>query len=154
MTEAVLVFVFRHRQVLLGQHQRGIGKGRWNGLGGKVEGRETLKQAAVRECRQEAGILVKIGSSLGELLYHHERYGDWRVTVFRTEEFSGQPHASAEMVPEWFATTRIPYAEMWTNDAVWLPYVLKRRHFRGEVWLKRDDSLDHHTIVEIESLHT
>lgn len=152
LTEAVLVYVFRDHHVLLGRHLRGIGKGRWNGLGGKCGVNESPKNAAVRECREEAQIVVRLHKPLGRIMYHHPKIGDWRVTVFRTEEFVGQPRGGQEMMPQWFPVDRLPYPEMWDNDKVWLHHVVRHHHFEGDVWLDAKDHLVKHTIALVERL--
>jgi hypothetical protein len=45
-----------YAHVLLGLKQRGFGTGKWNGFGGKVEKGEEIRDAAVREMKEEAGI--------------------------------------------------------------------------------------------------
>ena len=35
-------------RVLLGRKKRGMGLGKWNGFGGKIEAGETMRQCAVR----------------------------------------------------------------------------------------------------------
>ena len=48
MIDFTLVLVVNKSQVLLGFKKRGLGVGKWNGFGGKVEIGETSIQAAVR----------------------------------------------------------------------------------------------------------
>jgi len=45
-----------YTSLLLGLKMRGFGVGKWNGFGGKVERGESIRQAAVRECKEEAGV--------------------------------------------------------------------------------------------------
>ncbi len=40
-------------------------KGKWRLLGGKLEGYENAEQAMIRECREEAGIEVRVNGFLG-----------------------------------------------------------------------------------------
>jgi hypothetical protein len=39
-------------------------------------------------------------------------------------DWEGEPEESDEMRPQWFALDAIPYASMWSDDAIWLPRVL------------------------------
>lgn len=43
-----LVLVTRNSEILLGLKKRGLGEGKWNGFGGKVEFGETVIRAAMR----------------------------------------------------------------------------------------------------------
>ena len=46
-------------RVLLGRKKRGMGLGKWNGFGGKIEAGETMRQCAVRELREECGLIAR-----------------------------------------------------------------------------------------------
>lgn len=48
MKKFTLVLVIKESQVLLGLKKRGLGEGKWNGFGGKVEDSETVIHAAAR----------------------------------------------------------------------------------------------------------
>ncbi|KAI5229436.1 7,8-Dihydro-8-Oxoguanine Triphosphatase, partial [Manis pentadactyla] len=41
-----LVLVLQPQRVLLSMKKRGFGAGRWNGFGGKVQDKETIKEGA------------------------------------------------------------------------------------------------------------
>jgi 8-oxo-dGTP diphosphatase len=55
---ATLVFVFRDDEMLLINKKTGLGKGKVNGPGGKVDPGEGTVACAIRECREELGIEV------------------------------------------------------------------------------------------------
>ncbi len=44
--------------ICLAMKKRGFGVNRWNGVGGKVEEKETIETAAKREVKEEAGIEI------------------------------------------------------------------------------------------------
>lgn len=62
----------------------------WEFVGGKAEKGETLEQALIRECREEIGVTVKVGSVFAEV--GHE-YPDITIhlTVFNAEIAEGIP---------------------------------------------------------------
>lgn len=62
----------------------------WEFVGGKAEKGETLEQALIRECREEIGVTVKVGSVFAEV--DHE-YPDITIhlTVFNAEIAEGTP---------------------------------------------------------------
>lgn len=58
-------------EVLLGRKKTGLGLGKLVGPGGKLEKYETPRQAAVREVREEVGVIVDSDDlvPIGELTY-------------------------------------------------------------------------------------
>ncbi|MGH8035381.1 MAG: NUDIX domain-containing protein, partial [Lysobacterales bacterium] len=63
---ATLVFVVRGDQILLINKKTGLGKGKVNGPGGKVDPGETPERCAMRECHEELGISVSNLDYCGE----------------------------------------------------------------------------------------
>lgn len=43
-----LTMIIKNDEILLGMKNRGMGKGKWNGFGGKVEPNETIDDGAKR----------------------------------------------------------------------------------------------------------
>ena len=61
LRNSTLVFLIKKNNgsitdICLAMKKRGFGKGRWNGVGGKVEAGETIEAAAMREAREEIGV--------------------------------------------------------------------------------------------------
>lgn len=128
-----LCIVHRHPLVLLGMKKRGFGAGRWNGFGGKVLAGEGIAEAARREFREEAGIVIEEMERVGILEFAVLGQSETHeVHVFRAERFSGQPRETEEMRPSWFSVDRIPFDEMWPDDRHWFPLLLAHRKFRGK----------------------
>jgi len=44
-----LTLILKNDEMLLGMKNRGMGKGKWNGFGGKVEPNESIDDAAKRQ---------------------------------------------------------------------------------------------------------
>lgn len=114
----------------------------WNGAGGKTNDKETLEKAAVRETKEEIGVIPKRLSRVATLHFFFPddpQKLDWNqdVYVFVTKSWSGIPQESEEMNPRWFDFNEIPYHTMWADDAVWLPKVLKG--FKVEGWFLFDE---------------
>lgn len=119
-----------------------FGAGKYNGMDGGVEGGETPAAGAVREVKEEAGVIVAEADAkpMGSIEFSFEGKPDWsrNVSVFVAQEWSGEPKESEEMAPEWFDLTAIPYEKMWIDDRHWLPLVLEGKtikasfHFAGD----------------------
>lgn len=127
-----LCIVHQHPRVLLGMKKRGFGAGRWNGFGGKVEGDETVEVAAIREIKEEVGIVPTKMTRVGVLDFLFDSdHKELEVHVFRISEFSCEPSESEEMKPQWFDVDKIPFDNMWNSDTLWLPLLLEGKSFRG-----------------------
>lgn len=128
---ATLMFIVRDGQVLLIEKKRGLGAGKINGPGGKIDPGETPLQAVVRETEEELRITPHAPRKLGELWFSMTTCPDILCHVFRSEDFTGTPTETEEAVPVWTPLDAIPYHRMWADDRHWLPLLLANRQFRG-----------------------
>jgi 8-oxo-dGTP pyrophosphatase MutT (NUDIX family) len=140
LRDSTLVFLVRKEDgainsICLAMKKRGFGKGRWNGVGGKVEEGESIEGAAKREAKEE--ICVEIGemTKKAELSFSfpHNTDFDQKVHVYFAEDFSGEPTETEEMAPSWFGVDAIPYESMWSDDIYWLPQLLKGSFVTGRI---------------------
>lgn len=148
-----LVFVKQNSNILLGLKKRGLGVGKWNGFGGKVENNESLLEAALRELKEESFLTAKTLKQIGVLVYevsHRSRVDI--VHVFTTNDFTGTPAESDEMSPKWFEVKNIPFENMWPDSKLWYPYILNDKYFVAHVIYKNDNDITHDDIKEHESL--
>lgn len=125
--------------------KRGYGAGKWNGVGGKANSGESPKQAAIRECKEEIGVIPKNLELIGELSFidRAEDGFNQNCHIYTATDWEGEPAESEEMKPEWFNVYKIPYDQMWPSDKVWLPYLLGGSPFKGEIVYDGDDLVSH-----------
>ena len=133
---ANLLFVVRDGRVLLIHKKRGIGAGKINGPGGKLEPGESAMQSAVREVEEELLITPLDPEEMGVLRFAFVDGLHLHCTVFRSPDFHGEPTETSEATPEWFAFDDIPYHRMWADDIHWLPGMLSGRKF--DAWFEFD----------------
>jgi mutator protein MutT len=126
-----LLFLLNDQQILLAiKKKHGLGTGRWNGVGGKIEKNETLQQAAIRETQEEIDVTpinVKMVAGLNFREFHEGKEKHLNVAVFFCDKWQGEPSESDEMKPQWFDRRLIPFDKMWPDDQHWLPLVLNNR---------------------------
>lgn len=140
---ATLLFVVRDGQVLLIRKKRGLGAGKINGPGGKLDPGETPLQCAVRETFEEVGVRATGVREAGQLWFEFVDGLRIHCTVFRADGCEGQAIETAEAIPLWTPADALPYAEMWADDRFWLPALLAGQPFK--LWSTFDDDrmLDH-----------
>ena len=129
---ATLMFVLRGNEILLIEKLRGIGKGKINGPGGKIDPGETPLECVIRECQEELHITPKDPVKMGELWFAMSDIPDIHCHVFTATEFDGEPTATEEAIPQWTALDAIPWNRMWEDDPHWLPHMLGGRKFLGK----------------------
>lgn len=140
--EATLVFVVRGGEILLMRKKRGLGAGKINGPGGRIERGESTLECAVREVREELCVTPVGIEEAGENAFQFVDGYSIRVFVFRARGFEGELGETDEGAPLWSPLDAIPYEEMWEDDRLWLPHVLAGRRIRGRYVFEGDAMLD------------
>lgn len=129
---AVILFVLDGDQVLFIDKKRGLGHGKVNGPGGRLESGESPYEAAVRETREEVGLVVGQLTEQALLQFVFTNGYTLEVTVFTTESYSGEMMETDEARPFWCKRSEIPYHRMWADDRIWLPKVLAGEYVHGQ----------------------
>ena len=122
------------KKILLKMANRGVSKGNWNGLGGKIEQNETPEEGVVREVEEESGLKIKDLQKIGVLNFYKSSRDELfaRVHLFYSESFSGELLESDEGELRWFNIDAIPYDKMWPDDEFWFPLLLRGFRFDGD----------------------
>ncbi len=128
---ANLCFIAKDGRVLLIRKKRGLGAGKINAPGGKLEPGETALDSAIRETREEIGVTPLRIEERGVLRFQFTDGYALHCAVFVAADFEGELIETAEATPLWFPSDAIPYDEMWEDDRHWLPQVLEGRSFNG-----------------------
>lgn len=144
---ATLLFVVRNGRILLIRKKRGLGAGKINGPGGRLEEGELPRECAVREVEEEIGVTPTQVEERGELFFQFVDGYSIHVWVFRAAGYQGETVETDEAVPLWFPLDEIPYGEMWADDRIWLPLMLDGRRFHGRFIFDGDAMVDHHVVV-------
>ncbi len=121
--------------------KRGLGAGKINAPGGRLESGETPLQTAIRETEEEVGVTPLLLSERGVLHFQFVDGLALHCTVFLAEGCIGHEIETDEAIPMWMRPAEIPYHDMWADDIHWLPGMLAGGkfhgyfHFDGEVML-------------------
>lgn len=127
MKKTTVCYLIEGERVLLAMKKRGFGAGKWNGPGGKWQEGETMEGACRRETEEEVGIRIGVLEDRGVVRFVFPHQPDWdnECRIYVTSDISGEPTESDEMKPAWFAIDEVPFSDMWADDAIWLPGVLR-----------------------------
>lgn len=149
-----------NKEILLAMKKRGFGKGRWNGVGGKIDakkGDKNVFDSAVRETKEEIGVKTKKMEKVAVIDFHFpevpkEKDYDQQVHVFLTKEWEGEPIETEEMAPKWFKIEEIPFDQMWDDDKHWLPHVLENKKIKAKFVFDKKDKIVEKVIELVEEL--
>ncbi len=160
---ATLMFIIKDGQVLLIEKQRGIGAGKINGPGGKIDPGETAREGAIRETQEELIITPLEPIKMGELWFAMSDIPDIHCHVYVAYDYDGTPTITPEAIPLWKAISEVPYSQMWADDEFWLPQMLEGKKFIGrfvfeeEVITWKDvafDDVEHEWLNDGEQVYT
>jgi len=140
---ATLVFVVERGCVLLIKKKRGLGAGKLNGPGGRIDPGETPLECATREVEEELCVRPRGLSVRGELAFQFVDGYSLFVYVFAASGHDGEPTETPEASPLWVPVGAVPYEQMWADDALWLPRLLAGEPFGGRFVFDGDAMLDH-----------
>ena len=136
--EATLIYLMDGEQVLMLERVKKKGDihiGKWNGLGGKVELGESIKNCAIRELKEESGLSAERFEFAGHITFpEFDKNGnDWSVHVFRAFGPSGELVECDEGNLFWKDKKDLLSLNLWEGDKHFLPYVLSNKTFFGEI---------------------
>ena len=141
---ATLLFVIRGGQILCIRKKRGLGAGKINGPGGKIDPGESAKQAAIREVEEELGITPTGVQARGAIDFQFVDGYAIQVYIFTASGYRGEPQETAEATPVWAFISDMPYDEMWADDRLWMPILFAGQTVGGRAIFDEDTLLDHH----------
>lgn len=154
--DTTLLIVIKNNKILLAKKKRGFGAGLFNGVGGKKQEGETIYEAMIRETQEEINIVPLNTTLVGimdfDLYLKGENVTEKMYTYIATD-YEGEPTESDEMKPEWFDLDNIPYDNMFQDDIIWLPEVLKGNKIRASFSFDKEMNLISqvcHTVETIE----
>ena len=148
-----LMFIVDQGQVLLIRKKRGLGAGKINGPGGKMDEGESPLQCAIRETREELHVTPLGIRECGKLRFHSDDFGKILCYVFIAAGFEGSVTETDEAAPVWTPIESIPFHEMWEDDIYWLPHVLFGKSVDARFVFEGESLLDYQIAVDGDLLN-
>jgi mutator protein MutT len=134
-----------NNEVLLIMKKRGVGQGRWNGPGGKVDRNESIEESVIREVKEETGLTIKQPEHKGvlEFVAPSKPAIQSRCHIFITRNYQGELTESEECYSRWHSLDNLPFEQMWDDDVIWLGKLLKQEaEVRYRFFLDKDEKLE------------
>ena len=108
-------------------------KGKWNGLGGKLELGETPEECAIRELKEEAGLEVKNPRLKGLITFpNFDGVDDWYVFLFTITDYKGELIDSPEGKLKWIPDDELTSLNLWDGDKIFLEWLNNEKFFSAK----------------------
>lgn len=127
ITEVVAALIWEGNRFMICQRPAHKARGLlWEFVGGKLEPGETKEQALIRECREELGVTLSVGTVFMDVL--HE-YPDLTVhlTLFNATIAEGVPQKLEHNDIRWITADEIPDYAFCPADAAILQKLMAER---------------------------
>ncbi len=119
-------------------------KGKWNGLGGKLENGESPEECVIREVKEESGLEIKNPKLKGILTFPaFDGIEDWYVFVFVAYKFEGELIDSKEGKLEWIDDDKLTELNLWEGDKLFLKWLEQDKCFSGKFVYKNGKLVSH-----------
>ncbi|MFO8064417.1 MAG: 8-oxo-dGTP diphosphatase [Spirochaetota bacterium] len=141
---AVIVFIRYDGHLLLIHKKRGLGQGKINGPGGRLEEGESYLEAAVRETQEEVGLTPSGLYRGADLSFSFADGYSLYAEVFLATGYTGTLISTDEADPFWCPIDEVPYENMWEDDRLWLPLMLNGSYVSGRFEFDGDAMTSHH----------
>ena len=116
-----------------------INHDKWIGIGGKFEEGESPEDCAMREIREETGLVPKDLRYRGIVTFVSDFCPTEYMHLFTAEQFSGKMHACDEGELAWVDKKKIGELPIWEGDRIFLsllaeehPFFSLKLVYRGE----------------------
>lgn len=124
---ATLVYAARDGKVLMMHRRKQPNLGQWTAPGGKVEIDESPAECAVRELREETGLLATGRPGLRIIVTEISPLPDWQwlMFIYRVTEFSGELTGCDEGDLAWIDIDQVLALDIPQADAIFYPHVVE-----------------------------
>jgi 8-oxo-dGTP diphosphatase len=133
---ATLIYVRKNGKTLMlyrNKKENDYHEGKWNGLGGKFEAGESPEECAVRELKEESGLIAKSLTMKGFITFpNFDEKNDWHVFLFTVEDFEGELINSPEGKLEWIEDEKLLELNLWEGDKIFIPWLFEDKFFSAK----------------------
>jgi 8-oxo-dGTP diphosphatase len=144
---ATLCFIRCDGRLLLIEKKRGLGAGKVNAPGGRIEHGESPVECAIREVQEEIGVTPIDPQARAELRFEFVDGYSLQCFVFLAKSYTGTMISTDEADPFWVPENAIPFDRMWEDDQHWLPLVLEGKTLAAAFVFDGDRMLEKEILV-------
>ena len=106
-----------------------INKGKWLGIGGKLEAGETPEECLKREVQEETGYKLNSYEFRGLVIFNYNNDEPLFMYLYTSSDFSGNQHECDEGNLKWIPKKEIFDLKLWEGDKIFLELLFKNTPF-------------------------
>ena len=132
MKNTTLCYIRRGDEVLLLHRikkEDDENKGKWIGVGGKLEEGESPDECLLREVREETGLCLMSWRYRGIVTFVSDRWEGEYMHLFTADGFEGELITCDEGELVWVPRAQIPALPQWEGDRIFLRLIEEDRPF-------------------------
>ena len=139
--------------LLRNKKEHDVNHGKWIGVGGKNLKDESFHDCAIRETREETGLIMDNPVFRGFLYFEYMDSDSEKIAVYTGSRFHGTMLDTVEGTLKWIPEPEILNLDLWEGDRVFLKRILKDNNEMFAYRMCYDSSSTLRHFEEMETEH-
>ena len=144
MKETTLCYIQNNNKYLMlhrVKKDEDVNKGKWIGIGGRVEEDESPEECVLREVKEETGLTLTSYQYRGIVIFKSDKYEDEKMHLYTADGYVGELTECNEGVLEWIDRDEMYNLPMWEGDKIFLGLIRTDAKFFDLVLEYKGDKL-------------
>lgn len=128
MKETTLCYIEKNNSYLMllrNKKKIDMNKGKWIGVGGKLEIGETIEECLLREVYEETGLTLKNYNYRGKILFISDEWDSEIMHLYTADEFEGSLTECLEGELRWIPKDKIMDLNLWEGDRAFMKMLME-----------------------------
>lgn len=125
-----------------------INEGKWLGIGGKFEDKESPEDCIIREVKEETGLTLNSVKLRGILTFINTICETEYIYVFTSNDFTGNLIECNEGELKWVEKEKVTSLNLWEGDKIFIEKIKEESPFFTIKYVYDGDTLLHYDLKE------